>query len=83
MILKISQGFKYVTVIAAASANFIYETEIHRAVMNCAICKKKIEQTFLNKVLGAYFRDAKGKRHIVCPSCQRSLGSKEKILEKL
>jgi hypothetical protein len=51
--------------------------------MKCEICKAKIAETFLNKILGAYVKDKKGKKHAVCPECQKKLGSKEKILEKL
>lgn len=49
----------------------------------CEICKQTIGQTFLSKLIGTYIRDAKGKKHTVCRSCQKQLGSKEKILEKL
>lgn len=51
--------------------------------MKCEICKNKIEETFLNKIVGTYIKDAKGKKHIICKGCQKSLGSKGKILEKL
>jgi len=49
----------------------------------CEICKKKIEETFLKKILGTYIKDSKGKKHAVCSLCQKNLGSKEKVLEKL
>jgi hypothetical protein len=51
--------------------------------MKCEICGNKLGETFLNKILGAYVKDAKGKKHTVCGACQKNLGSKEKILEKL
>ena len=51
--------------------------------MKCEICKKKIEETFLKKILGTHVKDAKGKKHTICKECQKSLGSKDKILEKL
>lgn len=51
--------------------------------MKCEICKEKIEETFLNKMIGTIVKDAKGKAHNVCASCQRGLGEKKKILEKL
>lgn len=51
--------------------------------MKCEICKKKIEETFLKKIIGTYVKDAKGKKHAICFECQKTLGSKEKILEKL
>lgn len=51
--------------------------------MKCEICKEKIEETFLNKIVGTIIKDSKGKTHNVCPNCQRNLGEKKKILEKL
>jgi hypothetical protein len=51
--------------------------------MKCAVCSTKIPTTFLEKVLGAYVKDAKGKKHLVCSACQSTLGSKDKIVEKL
>jgi uncharacterized protein with PIN domain len=51
--------------------------------MKCEICKEKIEETFLNKIVGTVVKDSKGKQHYVCPGCQKKLGTKEKILEKL
>jgi hypothetical protein len=38
----------------------------------CAVCKSKVETTFLEKPLGTYLRDAKGKRRLVCRECQRT-----------
>jgi len=49
----------------------------------CEICRKKISETFMNKVLGTHVKDAKGKRHIVCSECQKKLITKERILEKI
>ncbi len=49
----------------------------------CDICKKKVEETFLKKVLGTYIKDEKGKKHLVCPECQKKYLSKEEILKKL
>jgi len=51
--------------------------------MKCEICKKKIGETFLNKPLGTYVKDEKGKRHIVCFECQKKLKTKEEILKHL
>ncbi len=50
--------------------------------MKCALCKAKIEETFLKKPLGASFKDAKGKLHWACASCQRGK-SKEELLRAL
>jgi hypothetical protein len=51
--------------------------------MKCEICKAKINETFLNKVIGTYVKDEKGKKHMVCPECQKKLKSKEDILAKI
>ncbi len=51
--------------------------------MRCEICKKKIEETFLNKIDGTFVKDEKGKMHIICFECQKQLGTKEKILKNL
>ena len=40
--------------------------------MKCEICKNKIVETFLNKPLGTYVKDKKGKKHIVCTDCQKN-----------
>jgi uncharacterized protein with PIN domain len=51
--------------------------------MKCDICGKKLGETFLEKVIGAVVKDAKGKKHWVCDDCQRSLKDKDAILAKL
>ena len=51
--------------------------------MKCKICKKKIEETFLEKILGTYVKDAKGKKQNICPECQKKYKTKEEILKKL
>lgn len=51
--------------------------------MKCEICGTKIQETFLKKIIGTYVKDAKGKKHTVCPSCQKNLKSKKELLEKL
>jgi hypothetical protein len=51
--------------------------------MKCEICKKTIEEIFLKKLVGAYVKDKKGKKHTICNECQKKLGSKENILKKL
>jgi len=50
--------------------------------MNCDICKKKVEQTFLNKLIGTYVKNSKGKKKIVCPACQKT-NTKEELKEKV
>jgi len=49
----------------------------------CEICKGNIGETFLNKVLGTYVKDEKGKKHLICFDCQKKFASKKDILEKL
>ena len=51
--------------------------------MKCEICKKKIQELFLQKFKGTYVKDEKGKKHLVCFECQKILRDKKKILEKL
>lgn len=51
--------------------------------MNCALCKAKIEKTFLGKIVGSYVRDTKGKKHSICPQCQKMHPNKAQIIEKL
>ncbi|MBS3135921.1 hypothetical protein J4401_03090 [Candidatus Woesearchaeota archaeon] len=48
--------------------------------MKCEICSAKLKEIFLNKIVGTYVKDSKGKKHTVCFDCQRKFGSKEKIL---
>ena len=51
--------------------------------MKCEVCSKNIEITFMNKILGTYVKDSKGKKHTVCFECQKKFQSKEKILENI
>jgi DNA-directed RNA polymerase subunit RPC12/RpoP len=51
--------------------------------MKCEICKAKINETFLDKMIGTYVKDAKGKKHVVCPECQKKIASKEDLLKNL
>ncbi len=51
--------------------------------MKCEICKKKIEETFMKKIVGTYVKDQKGKKHIICSECQKKFKTKKEILEKL
>lgn len=45
--------------------------------MDCTICNKKIEKTFLNKIIGSYVKNEKGKKKAVCPNCQRAKSIEE------
>lgn len=51
--------------------------------MKCERCKAKIATTFLEKAIGTYIKDAKGKKHLICNQCQKKLQTKEKILKEL
>jgi len=51
--------------------------------MKCEACKSRIETTFLNKLLGTYVKDEKGKKHTVCFECQKKFRSKEEILNAI
>jgi hypothetical protein len=49
--------------------------------MKCSICGKRMEITFMNKIVGTIYKKGK-KRHAVCKDCQSRHSSKE-IKEKL
>jgi hypothetical protein len=49
--------------------------------MKCSICNKRIEMTFMNKIMGTVYTKGK-KHHAVCNDCQKRHTSKE-IKEKL
>lgn len=51
--------------------------------MKCEICKNKINETFLKKILGTYVKDKAGKKHAVCFECQKKFTTKEELLGKL
>jgi hypothetical protein len=48
----------------------------------CDLCGKKIDSTFLNKILGTVMRDSKGKKKTICSNCQKQ-NSSEELKEKL
>ncbi|GIU69960.1 MAG: hypothetical protein KatS3mg002_1196 [Candidatus Woesearchaeota archaeon] len=49
--------------------------------MKCEICHKRIETTFMNKIIGTYYVKGK-KKYPICNECQKN-NSKEDIKEKL
>jgi len=51
--------------------------------MKCEICGNNISKTFLNKVIGAYLKDSKGKKHLICFECQKKFKDKKEILENI
>jgi len=52
-------------------------------MVKCSICNKKLEQTFLKKIIGTYIKDKKGKKHAVCFECQKKFPDKDSILKKI
>jgi len=52
--------------------------------MKCSICSKKIEETFLKKIVGSYVKKkGSSKKHAVCFECQKKFRTKEEMLSKL
>lgn len=51
--------------------------------MKCEICGKKIGETFLGKIIGAYIKNAKGKKYTICFECQKQFRTKEEILKNI
>ena len=45
--------------------------------MKCELCKRQVQETFLKKLIGSYVKDAKGKKHLICNSCQKQLSMQE------
>ncbi len=50
--------------------------------MKCDICKKKIDTTFLNKIVGTYIKTDKGKKKAICFECQSKFPTKKEALEQ-
>jgi len=51
--------------------------------MKCEICGQGIAEMFLKKIKGTYVKDEKGKKHLVCFSCQKNIPTKKEMLEKI
>ena len=51
--------------------------------MKCTLCSQSVEITFLSKPLGTVVKDAKGKKHLVCASCQKKHTTKDDILNEI
>ena len=50
----------------------------------CAICKKNVETTFLDKPAGTIIYDDKNKKQMICSNCQKAVGNdRKKLLEKI
>ena len=48
--------------------------------MKCDLCKNEIEESFLEKIKGAYFK-IEGRKKVACSECQRKY--KDKLKDKL
>lgn len=46
-------------------------------MVKCAICGEKVQTTFLNKLVGTYLRNSKGKREAICQNCQKDNTAEE------
>ncbi len=52
--------------------------------MKCEICGNPVEEMYLKKIRGTFVKDDKGKKHVVCASCQEKLDNdKQEILKHL
>ncbi|HLD19459.1 MAG TPA: hypothetical protein VJB90_05635 [Candidatus Nanoarchaeia archaeon] len=51
--------------------------------MNCELCKKKVSTTFLEKPIGTYIKNEKGKRILICFECQKKFKTKKEIIDAL
>lgn len=52
--------------------------------MKCEICKGKIDETFMKKIVGTVVKDEKGKKHHICHECQKKLNNdKDEILKNI
>ena len=51
--------------------------------MKCEICKTKIAETFLGKMVGTTLKDAKGKQRTICFDCQKKFPKKQDALSEM
>ncbi|MFH1641472.1 MAG: hypothetical protein ABIC04_01075 [Nanoarchaeota archaeon] len=52
--------------------------------MKCSICGRKMDTTFLEKVVGAYVRKkGSSKKYAVCQECQKKLKTKEELVDNI
>lgn len=51
--------------------------------MKCEICKSEVKTLFLEKILGTYLKDGKGKQHVICFECQTKFKSKAEQLKQI
>lgn len=52
-------------------------------MVKCEICGNRIAETFLNKILGTYVKDEKGKKYTLCMECQKKFKSKKEMVESI
>jgi len=52
-------------------------------MVKCSICKIQIEKTFLDKLLGTYLKDDKGRMLAVCFECQKKFPTKAEQLSNM
>ncbi|MBI5393136.1 hypothetical protein HZA96_04665 [Candidatus Woesearchaeota archaeon] len=53
-------------------------------MMKCEICKGKIEEIFLKKLIGTYVKDVNGKKHTVCFQCQsKFMNNKDEMVKQI
>jgi hypothetical protein len=65
------------------SNNLINEVVI-LLLMKCSICGKKIDVTFMNKILGTYVKKKdSSKKYPVCFECQKKCTTKEELLKNI
>ena len=55
---------------------------INSMAQKCSLCKEKVDTTFLNKPIGTWIRDKKGKKQLVCNNCQKKFSATD-LKEKL
>ena len=52
--------------------------------MKCSICSKKIEETFLKKIIGSYMKKkGSSKKYPVCNDCQKKFPTKDDLLKNI
>ena len=51
--------------------------------MKCEICKNKVQEIFLKKILGTHIKDQKGKKHVIRFECQKKFKTKEEVLNTI
>jgi len=52
-------------------------------MVKCKITGKKIEETFLGKIIGTYIKDENGKKIPISREVQKKYRTKEEILKNL